>query len=325
VSLDVNDVVRSLARARQESGAMKTATMTFAVMVENEQMAGWVRERTHAVANKHPSRVIIFDALRDERMQDVESKDSRGEWIELGAKGASAPELQAALSMLELQSAPVVLLWAANQIVSDERFLALARHATATICSSSLTQTDGQGLGDLSAFVNAHPEIALQDIAYLRLASWQELIAEFFDDSKTFGDLHSIERIDVGAGSDAEMYYILGWLASRLEWRAAGAGTFQSPGGTIAFEMHREGPPRRLSRIELRAGKSVYAAAVHPDDQDTICLSVTGPHAKPERCAPLHTVDMASLVERAILRQTRDEVFIESLAMASHILERQKS
>jgi glucose-6-phosphate dehydrogenase assembly protein OpcA len=315
-------VVHSLATARQDPGAMKTATMTFAVLVENEQMAGWVRERTHAVAEKHPSRVIVFDALRDAYERDVQSVDSRGEWIEIGARGANAAELLSALSMLELQSAPVVLLWAATSIANDDRFLELARHAKATICSSSLTKNDGSGLQDISAFVSAHPEVGLQDIAYLRLASWQELIAEFFDDARTHEDLRAIERIDLSAGSDAEMYYILGWLASRLEWQPKAAGSLQSHRGPVTFELHREGPPRRLSRIEIRAGTSTYRATVHDDDQETICLEVEGPHARPRRCTPLHGVDLASLVERAILTTARDAVFIESLATASHILER---
>lgn len=324
MSLDVADVVRALASARVEPGAMKTATMTLAVVVENEQTAQWVRERTHAVAEKHPSRVVVFDAMRDASERDVQASGGRGEWIEIGARGCSAAELVAALTMLELQSAPIVLLWAAP-IAGDDRFLELARHASVTICSSSLNKADAGGLHDLTAFVEAHPEIVLQDIAYLRLASWQELIAQFFDDPGAAQDLHAIERVDVGAGSDAEMYYVLGWLASRLAWQPQADGALRSISGTVRFEMHREGPPRRLSRIELQAGTSKYSAAVHPDDQETICLEVEGPHARAGQCAPLHTVDLASLVEHAILHPGRDTIFIESLAMARHILERQSA
>jgi hypothetical protein len=61
---------------------------------------------------------------------------------------------------------------------------------------------------------------------------------------------------------------------------------------------------------------------VHPQDQAAICLDVTGSTACPSRCAPLHTVDLASLVERAILGRARDEVFVETLTMAKHIIER---
>jgi glucose-6-phosphate dehydrogenase assembly protein OpcA len=323
VNLDVQDVVRSLANARRDAGAsMKTSTMTLGVMVGNDAMAGWVRERTHAVAEKHPSRVIVFDALREEREHEVQAASTRGEWIELGAKGATPAELLSAFTMLQLKSAPVVLLWAANDICDDARFLELARHANATIFSSSLTRSDGSGLRDFSSFVNAHPQIAIQDIAYLRLAAWQELVAQFFDDPEAAQDLQSIERVDVSAGSDPEMYYVLGWLASRLGWTPGERDTFTFSSRTIAFGMHREGPPRRLSRIQLRAGDSLYAAAVHPQDEETICLTIEGPHAKPQRCAPLHSVDLASLVERAILNPGRDDVFMGSLAMASDLLER---
>jgi glucose-6-phosphate dehydrogenase assembly protein OpcA len=323
VSLDVEPIVEALAAARRDTTATKTSTMTFAVFHEDAQIANWVEERTRALADKHPSRVVIFDGLHDDRDQRIAPSERRGEWIEVGARGASPAELASALAMLELPSVPVVLLWAAGALVRDERFLSLAQLANATICSSSLVQTNGEGLRDLTAFVEQHPEITLQDVAYLRLSSWQELIAEFFDEPEHRRALSELRSVEVGAGSDAEMYYVLGWLASRLAWTPQAPGRFSSPHGPVEFTMCREGPPRRLSRIELRTGAARYAAAVLPDDDATICLQVEGAGRSVKRCAPLHSVDLASLVERAILQRTRDDVFIESMAMARHILERQ--
>jgi glucose-6-phosphate dehydrogenase assembly protein OpcA len=323
VSLDVEPVARALAVARRDPDAMKTSTMTFAVFVDSDQIAGWVEERARALADKHPSRVLIFDARQAQEDHRIAPSERRGEWVQIGVRDASAAELEAALTMLELPAAPVVLLWAAGDVARDGRFLSLARLAGATICSSSLTRTDGEGLRDLTLFVEEHPEIALQDISYLRLASWQELIAEFFDDPARRTDLQALQSIEVGAGSDAEMYYLLGWLASRLGWTPQTQTHFASPTGMVEFSMRREGPPRRLSRIVLSTANARYTAAVHRDDQETICLVVEDASGKSERCAPLVGVDLASLVERAILNTARDDIFIESMTMARHILERQ--
>ncbi|HTX03143.1 MAG TPA: glucose-6-phosphate dehydrogenase assembly protein OpcA [Candidatus Acidoferrales bacterium] len=322
MSLDVHPVVDELTKARRDPGAMKTATMTFAIFFGDDSGADWVRGRVRALAEKHPSRVVIFDAAKDEGERVVEPSQSRGEWIEIGVRDASAGELDAALTMLELPEAPVVLLWIAEALSKDERFLALARRASTTICSTSVARTDERPLRDLANFVEEHPEILIQDVAYLRLAAWQELIAEFFDEPACRHELQMLRNVEVTAGSDAEMYYLLGWLASRLGWSATGSDEFSSPTGTVHFAMLHDGPPRRLSRVVLGSEKATFSASIHPSDQGAIALEVTGSTACPSRFAPLHTVDLASLVERAILTRTLDPVFAESLAMAKHLIER---
>lgn len=322
MSLDVHPVVDALTQARKAPDAMRTSTMTFAVFFGDDSGADWVRSRTRALAEKHPSRVVVFDDSKAEDHRTVEPSTARGEWIEIGVRGASPAELDAALTQLELPDAPVVLLWIAEALASDERFLALARRADATICSTSVARTDDRPLRDLSSFVEAHPEIPIQDVAYLRLGAWQELIAEFFDEPACRKELLALQRVEVTAGSDAEMYYVLGWLASRLGWEATDAMTFASPSGTVHCTMLHDGPPRRLTKVVLTSQDATFSASVHPDDQGAICLDVTGSNACPSRCAPLHTVDLASLVERAILTRTRDQVFADSLAMAKTIIER---
>jgi glucose-6-phosphate dehydrogenase assembly protein OpcA len=322
VSLDVHPVVDALAKARKEPGAMLTSTMTFAVFFGDDSGADWVRGRTRALAEKHPSRVIVFDDGKGEDQRAVEPSKTRGEWIEIGVHGASAAELDAALTQLELPDAPVVLLWIAETLASDERFLTLAHRADTTICSTSVSRTDERPLRDLAAFVEAHPEILIQDVAYLRLGAWQELVAEFFDQPACRRELYALRRVEVTAGSDAEMYYMLGWLASRLAWTPAGPGAFTSPSGSVHYTMIHDGPPRRLTKIVLASQNATFSASIHPQDQGAICLDVTGATECSSRCAPLHTVDLASLVERAILIRKRDRVFAESLTMAEAIIER---
>jgi glucose-6-phosphate dehydrogenase assembly protein OpcA len=322
VSLDVHPLVDELAKARREPGAMKAATMTFVIFFGAGEGADWVRGRAHALAEKHPSRVVIFDANKPEDERIIEPAQARGEWVEIGVRDAAPAELDAALTMLELPEAPVVLLWIAEALSADERFLALARRADTTICSTSVARTDERPLRDLASFVEAHPEILIQDVAYLRLAAWQELIAEFFDEPECRNELAMLRRVEVTAGSDAEMYYLLGWLASRLDWTPAGADTFTTQSGSVKVAMVHDGPPRRLTRVVLASEKATFSASVHPEDQGAICLDVTGSTACPSRCTPLHTVDLASLVERAILTRARDQVFAESLTMAKYIIER---
>ncbi len=323
MNLDVHPLLDELQQSRRASGGMNTATMTFTVFFEEAGIAPWVCERTRRVAEKHPSRVLLFDGCRAEGNQHAEPSETRGEWVEIGCKGSNAYELRAALAMLELPEAPVVLAWLAGNLASDDRFLTLARMAHTVVVSSSLVATDATSLHDLTQFVEAHPEVVVQDIAYLRLAAWQEMVAEFFDEPGFCDELHRLREVEVTAGSDPEMYYLLGWLASRLAWAPCAENALcNSAGETIAFRLVHEGPPRRLSSIVLKSHDVTFSASVHPDDEGAVCLEVTGAKRRERRCAPLHTMDIASLIERAILHTTRDDVYVETLAVAKDLLER---
>lgn len=323
MSLDVHPLVDQLTEARHSSGSMNAATMTLVVFFENDGVAPWVTQRTHAIAEKHPSRVIILDGTKSQGTQHAEPSLTRGEWVEIGVKESGPAELHAALSMLSLPEAPMVLAWVATGLQADERFVALAKMANTIVVSSSVITVDESALRDLIAFVERHPDLVVQDISYLRLAAWQEMIAEFFDEPEFLAELSALREVEVTGGSDPEMYYLLGWLASRLDWTPCAADEFcNSAGDIIRFTVRRDGTARRLSHVALRSKEVNFLARVHPDDPDAVCLEVTGAKERAERCAPLHTMDIASLIERAILRTSVDDVFEQSLTMAKMIIER---
>jgi glucose-6-phosphate dehydrogenase assembly protein OpcA len=326
VRLDVAPVVTALSQARRAEGSTTATTMTFVLFFEDPSVSTWVRERTRAVAEKHPSRVIVFDGTAPAGEQHAEPPAKRGEWVDIGVAQSEPHELASALSMLALPEAPIVLAWIARSVVNDDRFLALAKVSTTVIVSSSVIASRGEALHDLMALVERHPEIPIQDIAYLRLGPWQELIAEFFDESELLTELTSLRSVEITAGSDSEMYYLLGWLASRLGWAPCARNQLcNRVGQIITFAMNHDGPARRLSSVVLASERTTFTARVFSNDDCAVSLEVTGAHTRSARCTPLHTLDIASLVERAILTQTRDEAFIESLAMAKHIMERQAS
>ncbi len=325
MSLDVHPLLDELNLARQTTGA-KAATMTFAVFFDDPSIADWIRERTHAVAERHPSRVIVLDGTQTPDARSiVDPDDPRGEWIEVGVKDSDAASLSGALSTLALAEAPVVLAWIAARISKDERFVRLAERAHTVICNSSVTDTGIKSLRDFIAFCDAHVGINAQDLAYIRLAGWQDLIAEFFDQPGAMEELSRLRRVEITAGSEAEAYYLLGWLASRLEWSPCGKNQMcNRDNEAISFEIVQGGQPRRLQRVVLQSEETTFSAHVFEEDPNAICLEAIGKRPQDRRCAPMLGVDIASLVERAILQQQRDRVFHETLAVIEHIIDFQR-
>ncbi len=296
------------------------ATMTFVLFYEDAGVSTWARERTQALAAKHPSRVLVLDATRPPVHEDAPA--TPGAWVELGAQGATEHELVARVRAIALPEAPIVLAWIAKGLASDPRFVALAHIATTVVCSTSVIDTGTSGLADLCAFARSHPEIPVQDIAYLRLGAWQDVVASFFDEPQVQGDLQALRRVELAAGSQPEMYYVLGWLASRLCWTPAGPTHLTNDhGAPIDIALACEGVPRRLERIVLTSANARYSAAVHPEDPNAISLQIERPPERIVRYAPLHSLDIASLVERAILMAHRDDVFAASLHAASHLID----
>ena len=318
--LDVHPLLDALSEAKNTAGEASASTMTLVIFFEEQRIADWVRDRTHAIAQKHPSRVVIFDGSRVAGDQHAEPHQARGEWVEVGVKDVDADGLAAAMAALALPDAPIVLTWLASSVEHDGRFAHLAPLAQTVLVSSSVLTADPGPMRDFIAFVDANPGVRVQDLSYLRLASWQELIAEFFDEPDFARELAAIDRVEIAGGSDAEQYYLLGWLASRLEWTPCASDQFCNREGAIVhFTMQREGPPRRLTRIVLHSAHAEFRAHTLADDPEAVCLDVTGELARPQRCAPLHSLDIATLVERGILTTPRDPVFEATLQSVKHI------
>ncbi len=316
--LELGSVLQELtARALERGGAIRAATMTIVVFFDDPAIGELARDRIHTLASKHPSRVILFDGSKNEETHRVDGDD----WIELGVKNGDADVVRSAATALRLPETPIVLLWIARGIGDDERFCALSSDAQTVVYNSSLVDVGRDALCELVEYVERHPELPLADIAYLRLAPWQESVAILFDGEEA-GELLELERVEITCGSEPEALYLLGWLGSRLGWKPRSNDSLADRAGRpIGFTIRREGEPRRVWRVALSSPRSSFVAEVD-ERSETIHLSVTGNRNKPPRLRAINNPGVAALVERAILSSQRDRIFQASLATAGEILAR---
>lgn len=318
VTLDVAAARDGLAEERRKRAddAMDVAVVTLVAFFDDPAIGMWLRDRIRSVSSEEPARVVVFDATREGGTATVD-----GGWVELAAADATAEALQSATEALRLPQTPIALVWASRHIATDERFAALTALARVVIYNSSALGSDEGGLRDLIGFVAAHPDVAMCDLAYLRLAPWQDCIALFFDAKNVIRELFDLRRVEIAGGSAAEAYYLLGWLASRLEWSACSPRHFCNRFGTeISFDIALGGPPRRISRVYLASSQTHFVAELQRDEADVIALHVEGAVQQPDRCRPIANADTASLIERALLTARPDPIFIDSLHAAGEVL-----
>lgn len=319
--MNLTPVLDDISHSLRERGCdASVTTMSVVVFFENPAIGELARERIHLLAAKHPSRVIMLDAAQSSNLHVVKGCD----WIELGVKDTGPEVLRSVVGTLKVPDAPVVLLWVARGIGSDPRFAMLCEEAQTVVYNSSLLDVGTEALAELVDYVAQHSGLGLADIAYLRLAPWQECVAIFFDGRSD--ELADLERVEIACGTEPEAYYLLGWLASRLQWTPADRDALQSKSGKrIVFEIVRVGEPRRVARVSLNSSRSSFVAEVDPSEE-TILLSVTGASAHGKRYRAINNPGIAALVERAILWGQNDGVFRAALAAAGEILmERKRS
>lgn len=319
VSLNVAEILDELGRDRKEHAGMVATTMNMLVFASDKNVRDVIAERVTSIAEKHPCRVLFLDDTHDARKHVVQS--DRSEHVDIGVKKMPLDVLRSVVHALVVPNVQTVLLWAGAHTAVDERFATLAGIAHCIVLDSSRIDSTSAGLRELIRYVDSGGRPDIRDLAYMRLLPWQDMIAQFFDEADLLADLPAIREIEVVAGSDAEAYYLLGWLGSRLGWRPCDENAFcNADGERVQCTVRREGQARRVVRVSLGAPQSTFAATLEKDEPDLVCLTVEGAKTRPNRCAPLRHVDVVTLIERAILVPKADDVFRESFGTARTML-----
>ncbi|MBC5815061.1 MAG: glucose-6-phosphate dehydrogenase assembly protein OpcA [Candidatus Eremiobacteraeota bacterium] len=326
-TLDLGAIDAQLKKARQESDGAVATTMNLMVYIEDDELHRRASDKAKALSNKYPARVMILHS-GSEGAKVSTSVDKLGadgnvtaEFIELGIMHMSPQAICSAVNTLRVADTPNVLWWTSDTVANDTLFEDIIAMMDTVIVDSSGVDSSDLGIREFAEFRSGGRPLLVRDLAYMRLAPWQDMVAHFFDDRSFLEDLHRIIRVEITAGSSAEAYYLVAWMASRLRWKPCGRFALcDESGRSIEVAVKHEGDLRRVLRVALSTEDSTFSAEL-TDSPDTVCLSVTGAKSAPKRCSPLQHIDNLSLLEKAFLVPSRDEVFEESLRVLNELLQ----
>ncbi|HEY9180452.1 MAG TPA: OpcA/G6PD domain-containing protein [Candidatus Baltobacteraceae bacterium] len=329
-ALNVEQVLGALAQERRDRGGVSTTSLNVIAFVEHDDaLLRWLAESSDAFAEAHGFRIVLLDGSRTAQTYSVrthckelaDTLVTSLEQIQLGAKDVGAAQLRSIVHDLLVPNVRNVMLWGGNSI-EDERFAAIGELAESIVLFSAPPEFALESLRQLARLEGTPILSRIRDLAYMRLLSWQDLTAQFFDDPNLASELPALTRIEITSGSQPEAYYLAGWLASRLGWQPCGELAFcNSAGGKIDVVFRQKGLPRRIRAISLRSKNCTFGIRISPDADDLICLTVEGRKERPLRCVPLHDVDIVSLVERAIFSETDGGVYLETLGLLHRLFE----
>jgi glucose-6-phosphate dehydrogenase assembly protein OpcA len=243
-----------------------------------------------------------------------------------------------------------MLVWLGPVQADDAVLTAMAASAQRVILDSEFTSA--RSLIELERWSRAEPEerAAFADLAWTRIAPWQDLCARFFDDPRTTY-ANAITRVTLNQASTkaaalgSEGALLLGWLATRLDWRAERIGGTvrmrRADGRDVALEIGAVPCPGGVApaalasvTLEAESGGVTLKGTIDRElasgaeisgktaDADVLTwrLQISG-QTPIEQRVRLRSNKAARVLERTLHRALVDPVLVDAVRFAAHFIE----
>ncbi|MBV9947623.1 MAG: glucose-6-phosphate dehydrogenase assembly protein OpcA [Myxococcales bacterium] len=271
------------------------------------------------------------------------------ERVHLVARGEVCARLASCVDTLTGTDLPTTLVWLARVHPADPAFAPLASRADRIVLDAARGSIGG--LAQLVRWVQSRPEgdrPGVADLAWTRLSPWQELCARVFDEPRLRELASRVTRVSIVQGSaagaplGAEGGLLLGWLATRLGWKAASlAGRLRlvGPRGPVQALLCSDASAKAL-RGAITAIEIEARAPGAPDrGEQPLSLRASVTKESPdgdaamwrlevqdgtetrriEQRVPLHAHDQARLLETTLRRPAHDPALAESVAWTDEL------
>lgn len=341
----------------------RVCTMNIEVVAPSKDLLERYTPVVDEVTSNIPARVILAsvepDAPGDEITGSATAvcsleggKKICSERVTLMATGNAALRSASAIESFLVPEIPTALVWLGRVHVEDPVFLDLANDAHRIILDSMYTSL--ASLIHVASWARKQtnaPQIS--DMAWTRLAPWQEMIARFFDAPDTLPLANKVTKItlvqasEAGARLGAEPALLLGWLGTRLGWKTSRIGgklrMKREDGGTVVIDLGRVPLPKGVApstlaaaTIECGEGGASLVGSVERDlasgkdsnqndatpDADVMVWKSLRPGVAPmQQHVRLGANKAAKWLERTLHRPKSDPAFNESVAFAEQIVE----
>ena len=338
----------------------RVCTMNLVVAASSREIADRYTVVVDEVTASLPSRAIVVSLEADAPTRALQGEATAvctpgeggavcSERVRLDAAGSVCARVASAVDALLVPEIPTTLVWLGRVHMDDDVFTSMAAHAQRVVLDSEYTSVGSLlQLERWSREEEGRPSVA--DMAWTRIATWQELCARFFDEPRT-EYAQGITRVaiqqasETGARLGSEGALLLGWLATRLGWRASRMGGAlrmkRDDGRDVQIQIgavpRPEGvAPAALASVTIEStvngallkgtidrelGSGTEMAGKTADaDVVTWRLAVAG-LAPLEQRVRLRANKGARVLERTLHRSMHDPALVESVQFAEHFID----
>ena len=329
----------------------RACTMNLVVVVPAPSQERWVTI-VDDVLQGVPARAIVV-GLDPDGEDDLEASVSAvctpgggtivcSERVTLKVGGALCARVASCVDALCAADVPTTLVWPSRVRVEDPAFAPLAQGSYRVVLEAANGSLSS--LAHVVTWARRRPRgerPGIAELAWTRLAPWQELCARMFDDPRTRRLATAVTRVRLvqasagGASLGPEGALMLGWLATRLGWKASSlagklrllaadgahiqvelvAGTLASaaPGALLAVEIDASG-----RGVALR-GEVARTGGEHDTGTWRLELKSGGETQRLEQRVRTFAAEPARTLERTLRRPARDDALAESVGWADEL------
>jgi glucose-6-phosphate dehydrogenase assembly protein OpcA len=352
----LRDVEQELAYQMQggqtagDEPVLRARMSNLVIFCDRAELAEQLAPEIPRIVRIHPARVFLLVGERGGDGNDL--KASVRTWchrlggrkvcsdeITLRARGAGVDRLPFAVRGLVIGDLPVNVWWAAAQPppLAGPLLHELSESAQQVVYDSIGWPDPLRGVAAVAPWMRqaeANRWRVVSDLNWRRLKAWRRLLAQALDPASAPGAIESVREVLLEHGPHAvvQAWQLLGWLASRLEWRLQRGQTrigqeflldLAAPHGTLRVRIHRleQGPPS-IRRIRIACTLDGRPTALNLTAEDDRRLSVLPEGAgAAARTLTLPRESLAELVGRQLCDRERDPVFGEAMAAAQVLAE----
>jgi glucose-6-phosphate dehydrogenase assembly protein OpcA len=264
ITLSPAEIDRELAQMWKPSNEKGGSGSVTRVVLGNLIWIGTRNDRKHAwetllkVVPRYPCRMFLLEFDPDSTSETIGSavnaqcflRPDGGapvccEMIDLAFSKATAHHMRGCVAPLLLPDLQTVL-WLDSGAENLAEVAPLREHVDRLLYLSSRSGDPAETLARC-----VHSATPAFDLSWFRLAAIREQVAAFFDDASVSLNLRDIASVELSTGHQDERSLLpqvvaamfLGWLGSRLEWRALpgfdGRLRVQSPSGPVDLALTR--------------------------------------------------------------------------------------
>jgi glucose-6-phosphate dehydrogenase assembly protein OpcA len=348
-------------------GLMRANTLNLIAVANDMREASLIQDTIAGLRDFLPSRTIILithegtDAdgevtgprydvrveLKEQVTYGDEEANVRFEVITIGADRREVGHLASLVTPLLAADLPDFLWWPGGDFARHPLFQDLLPVVDRLIVDTAHLGREMQAFSAIrSILAEESGAPVVGDFTWLRLESWRQLIAQFFDPADVQESLACIDQVTIhyaetradGSSGLAAAMLIAGWLGSRLDWTVIDPLERQKRGGYWAplrsdgersrdIELHLVTDTSLSARFSLRkvtivaTGDAPGAFMVErTDSDDIVTTSETPDHPAVSRMVYSQRPESMDMVGQELQRFGADEIYEDALRFAVRLI-----